>query len=378
LQVLIIKIISVVIMATVHSAATSHPVEIGAWEKEVAGDHFHKDLQLNLRDFDSSVIAGRDVDREFIAILGRDLTLLRAHYQSHASDLNSHRLSELPEMDTTLKKISSQLGKVRDGSVTGGKKGATVSADSPEDVHTPLVGAIGSPLDLRTGDKSPMAQRINAGLTLLEKDGFRVRRVRGNGHCLFSSVASQLLTVERLTALKAKVPALIAQGMIPPQNPDPMQMIDWWIEHVRAGDSVEKLFQDERVYNDWVLFLRRISTGYWRNLIKDDRTKDKAVTALAPTAKHAMPTLRKLSNLQACMQYLERMSTLSSAGVVEYGGPAEIEGLDHILGIRIKVADAVLLDDGKYWGEMFRIMDPNDMWLLYQNNHYNALYSPKL
>ncbi len=351
------------------------------WEREVEGESFHDALQQNLRQFETSVAAGRNVDDGFVDILGRDIALLQTHYQSNPTLPNSHRVSELPNMSSGLQKNASRLQRVHQKAVEGGSRALPSGSGSSEGDPVVLVGSMSapkpSPQDLDFGSK----ENIIAWLAKLQSEGFLVRPVYGDGHCLFSSVASQLLTVERLKALLEIVPVILSQDLIP-KDPDPMYMINWCLQQLEAGNSVENLLQDAKMYNDWVLFLRRISTGYWGRLINDPRTKVEALARLTPTAKNAMHDLVELPDDQACRQYLFRMSKLKHASTpgrdvtTEYGSDAEIEALSRIFRIRIRVVDANVALNEIAWRDTLKDASPNDIWLLHRNIHYDALYLP--
>lgn len=235
----------------------------------------------------------------------------------------------------------------------------------------PLVGKMASPMSVASDDDSP----VNFGLSALQEKGYRVRRIRGNGHCLFSSIASHLLTQERLADVKHRLPAMKNQRLFGALDAD--GLIDTCQQKLREGVSVEQILHDDKTYLAWVQFLRTISVNWWRQSITD--TPDLRYH-LALAARESMTRLPStLSDQEVCDRYLDSMMAMTEEP--RYGGVPEMYALQEILGITINAIDANQVGCAKSQREVDsllpKVADLSHMWLLYKGSHFGPLYLPE-
>ena len=337
-------------------------------EKEASRKGFSKDIALNIEDLSSAVASKKNVDPEFLKILQHDIDTLHRVYDKGQIPHDSHVWSELHRMNVRLQEVATTMhGLAAVNHCSPPAASRPVPSPFGEDVSIPLVGKVEDPLTLCSDDSSP----VNKGLQILHDEGYRVRRVRGNGHCLFSSIAAHLVTDERLAELRAKLPQLAEQGLLGAF--DATSLIETCQQKLRDGVSVEALMQNERMYNDWVTFLRTIATNWWKKQIGQHGDPE---VDLANAAREAMPKLRqKPSNPEVCALYLQSMASMSER---RYGGVPEIFALGKALGVNINVIDAKKLGETASQEAMYTILpkvaDLSEMWLLYRGSHFDPLY----
>ena len=215
---------------------------------------------------------------------------------------------------------------------------------------------------------------VNKGLQILHDGGYRVRRVRGNGQCLFSSIATLLLTEERLTALRSQLPNLKDRALY--GDLDPLSLIDTCLQMLHDGVSVEALLQNPQTNDRWVNFLRTIATNW---LHKEIIQNPECQVQLAQAAREAIPELRQNDNdREVCQIYLRRMASMTEPC---YGGEPEIFALKSILGIDIHSIDVKTLgsltSQAAVDSSLPQIADLSDIWLLYHGSHFDPLYLPE-
>ena len=192
------------------------------------------------------------------------------------------------------------------------------------------------------------------------ESGYRVRRVRGNGHCLFSSIATHLMSTERLVALQKRLPGAEDQ-----------RIIGLSIQQLKEGKSVEAILQDEAMYASWVKLLRIRAVEWWGKKIHESGEK---LEGLALAAREAIPELRDNSNdREVCDQYLRTMSAMVE---IKYGGSPEIQALEGVLGMSIHPVDLKQIAELG----LSRVPPPSsadhDVWILYKGSHFDSLLPP--
>lgn len=349
------------------------------WEKEVLREGFAEDLEKNLEDLASGISVNRLVDAEFLTIFQKDIDMLaRAYVRNHLA-LDSKECVELRRMNIRLQELAAMMQKVVNDNLSRIRGKGSVQQSVQEasnfwsDNVVPLVGPFERPVTLASDNETPI---IKKGLQTLDEGGYRVRRVRGNGHCLFSSIAALLLNDEHLSSIKRQLPGMKREGLL--GSFDGERLINTCHERLQAGVSVEQLLQDEKIYYDWIKFLRLISVNWWKKNIQES-VETRA--ELANAAREAMPVLRtKKDDQEVCDTYLKRMESLE-AEEPRYGGFPEIHALENIFGIPIHtiyvkdVGEAALKN--RTQTILPQIADLSHMWLLYRSSHFDPLYLPE-
>jgi hypothetical protein len=222
---------------------------------------------------------------------------------------------------------------------------------------------------------------------------WQVRRIRGDGHCLYGSVAAHLVTPGRLAALAEKIPQLQQQGLLEGLSFNPQDLI------AQCRDSADSfaLMRDQGVYIRWVELLRTINVNALRQGILDDQeTTERIIANEARTTlgdhwkelleEKDLPPLRDdSSNHDIAQAYLRRMLDLDSP---LYGDVQDTVRIGEALGISIKyvsVTDPAALDLTQLEGEQAAGVEydretdsfRDTFILLYRDKHFDALcYRP--
>jgi len=338
------------------------------WEKEAGREGFYKDLTLNVQDLLSSVSSGADIDPEFLRILQKDIDTLRHVYEIRKVSHQSSEWADLGKENGHLQEVAVRMKDLASKAGVGGS--STVSrASSPsfdEDEVFPLIGKIDDPLHLPCDYDHPAYK----GLQILHDEKYAVRRVKGNGHCLFSSMAAHLITEARLSSLQTKLPLMKAQGWL--GDIDPSGIIGDALRKIKEGASVESILQKDDVYKEWIVFLRTLATKWWEKQLGQEERREH----LAHAAREVLPALKENENdKEVCMTYLRSMASMDEH---KYGGEPEIFALQNILGINIHTIDAANLGKAGSQAEIDAILpkfaDLSEIWLLYRSSHFDALY----
>jgi hypothetical protein len=364
-----------------HPLPPSHSCQaVDPWESEAMRDGFSKDIYQNLKDLSLAVASKKNVDPEFLKILQQDIDTLRRVYDKRTISHDSHVWSELYRMNVNLQQVAATMSALAADKhlspASSSSDAASSASQAPcssvpffeEDISIPLVGKIEDPLNLRSDNECP----VNKGLQILHDEGYCVRRVKGTGHCLFSSIATHLLMEERLTALLSKLPALKAQGLLGAL--DPKGCIDTCQQKIREGMPIEVLLQNEKIYDAWVMLLRTMASNWWHNEIRQHGGEREI--HLAHAAREMMPELQQNpDDREVCAIYLRHMASMPEH---RYGGAPEIFALKTILGIDIHTIDAKELGKTSSQADVYkilpRVMDLSGMWLLYAGSHFDPLY----
>lgn len=354
----------------VESLEPSHE-ERDSWENEVIRDGFARDIALNIKDLADTVASNKHIDNEFFDILQQDIDHLRSAYTKRDISPDSHVWSELYRMNIRLQEVAAKrYGWASASHAAPSSSLAAYTSSSLDDGFIPLVGKIDDPLSLLSEEGTP----VSKGLQILHDGGYRVRRVRGNGHCLFSSIASHLVTKERLAHVRELVGHLRSEGLL--GAIDPLPYIREFEQKLASGVSVETLLQNEQNYAASVVLLRTIAANWWR---KEIAKNEERLVALAHDAREAMPDLRSNSdNKQVCETYLRRMVSMTEC---RYGGQPEIFALKNILGIDIRAVDLKDLGTESSKRAVDTILptdgDRPGIWLVYHGSHFDPLYLPE-
>jgi hypothetical protein len=284
---------------------------------------------------------------------------------------DSHVWSELYRMNMRLQEVAAKRFDLEHASRSSPSPSKAAHASSSlDDMFIPLVGQIDDPLSL----PSQEGTSVHKGLQTLHDGGYHVRRVRGNGHCLFSSIAAHLITKERLAHLRELTEVLRLEQLL--GSIDPLSPIRELEQKLDSGSSVETLLQNEQNYTACVVYLRTIATNWWR---KEISANEERLVSLAHAAREAMPDLRRNSNdKQVCETYLRRMVSMTDC---RYGGEPEIFALKNILGINICTIDLKDLGEASSKQALDRILpgekDHAAIWLVYRGSHFDPLYLPE-
>jgi hypothetical protein len=346
------------------------------WETESMRDNFAKDIEENLKVLATSISCKKKIDPEFLKILQKDISMLSKAYDKRNVAHDSHVWSEVYRMNIRLQEAAARMHGLASDSLSGASSGTfegqcpQVSSLKDTDVVVPLVGAIDRPMVLAS-DTPCVA---NKGLQALQDRGYNIRKVRGNGHCLFSSMAAHLLTNERLVALKQRLLNMKEQGLL--GSVDFEALINTCLQKLSSGSSVEGLLQDEQMYRSWVQLLRTISVNWWRKTIHEE-AEDKVLFAHA--ARESLQELSpQLSDDEVCDMYLQKMELLSEA---KYGGAPEMYALEKALGITLHMIDVKGLGRSEspeaIDAQLPKIANLADMWILYNGSHFDPLYLPE-
>ncbi len=337
--------------------------------REAMREGFARDVESNIGLLSESVSARKEIDPEFLQILQQDIDNLRSVYDQRRLPHDSHVWSELYRMNIRLQEVAATMRNLAAMRQSASPQSQTVGGAAGNGL--PLVGALRSPLDLR----SDLPCAINTGLEILHTQGFLVRRTKGTGHCLFSSVAAHLLTEERLVALQKQLPGLQAQGLI--HGAGVGSLIEACLLLLRQGVSIETIMNNRERYDAWVKFLRAASVNWWR---REMRNSPERCVHLANAARESIPSLCHTDdNREACENYLQRMTSMEDA---RYGGEPEMFALSSILGLTIRAIDVKALGQETIGsGGVSKILPlsalPSDIWLLYRGSHFDALYLPR-
>ena len=256
-----------------------------------------------------------------------------------------------------------------------------------ESVVLPLVGALENPTVLCADMKHP--SKTDSGLIFLEKQGWMVRRVRGDGHCLFYSIASQLLEKNRLLALQENLADLRKKGLFEGLPFRPEALI---ASSLSSKKPIEEQLQNEQTCNSWVLLLRTMAVHcLQRKIDSGDRTLRNVADEIR-AMPHVEETLSSVgfedtraSDKEIVDQYKRRMVSMDRP---VYGGTDEIVLLGDVLGLSIKYGNAEELSDPGQLNELRQAQEMggvindsgsliDEIVLLYRGEHFDSLYYRK-
>jgi|AMWB02.1.fsa_nt_gi hypothetical protein len=318
---------------------------ISSWRKEAEDPNFFKALEQNVGILETSLRGGSLVAPEFLAILQKDVDMLRAVYRDRNLKSNSKELRDLNALNLKLGELAA---KYFDKGVPGSSKAVEVPEARPR-VNMDVYEAEVSESDLR--------ELINCS----------VLSVKGDGHCLFRTVAAHLLTQEHLAELKRRVDML--QKMVP-HDIDIKRLIEDCEALLKQNKSVDEILLTPGISERWIKALRSIATEYWSTKFRESPTKDPVPTFIQTIRASGVEG----SDDDMIGHY---MSTMGSFDLACWGGHQEIIALSESLQIPIHIIDLETPRAQRSEPLLPAVANLSDIYVLRRPGHYDAIYLEK-
>lgn len=318
--------------------------------------HFSKEIAYNLQIMESTLKSGIAVDQGFLSIFKNDIQSLSAHKIDNqvTADLN-----------LKLQGVAAKLQVIASGSIA---QADTPSAPSPmtlfssdakfEDVVVPLIQGRKEFSELiKTYDSGP----TKIGLEYLDAQ-FYYRPIKGDGHCLFRSIAAGILfEVERkgpqekeriLNQLMKEIEPLGNKAELDAGLASLIQAMD---DITDKNRGVEDIIGNQKQSDALVKFLRFLAVEHNKVHGLDVNQEEANATAGSVEAYHA------------------NMVDMSKA---ECGGHVEIHALANALGIKVQLLhpEALGKDNVTLEHLAFGPDSASNLWLLYRPGHYDLAF----
>jgi hypothetical protein len=312
--------------------------------KPTSIDQSFIDLDLNLRDMETALKAGKEIDIGFIQILSNDLEELRkAKYDMSKVTQASQRLSQ----------SANRIYEIAENEF--------LKPANPDQAR-PLVGKEQAMSELVKEYKHSPGD-VKKGLEILSS-AFTMKPIAGDSHCLFRSVA--VGTLDYLTnaspqekrtffaTLKQSVDDLQA---LDPKLLDQYSQVNKLIEEIaKKKKTLENVTKSAQTSDLLVEFLRRLSTAY--NQKHGDEVFN-SEAGLYPGGKE---------------KYLADMRDMQKK---LYGGQPELYALEKTLGFTYLAIDVAEVGKGTMKAETYvkeAQNDPKTVCLLRRPIHYDVAY----
>lgn len=227
-------------------------------------------------------------------------------------------------------------------------------------VKTPLMG---EEKPLSNLAESYVQGAVKAGIEALDPD-FTYRSIRGDGHCLFRSIAAGLLIKFETTSKEEKQNYLIElearlKKYVPTFSNDKFKFLKGILTLIENKDmNISDLMNSQDLSDELVLILREISVGYQRELIKR-RPDSEMKYSLEEAGEGDIET------------YFSNMTDLKKATL---GGDLELFSLSRSLGININVLNTQAIGQGQDKNNIhnqFGHQGRPSIHLLFRPGHYD-------
>ena len=207
--------------------------------------------------------------------------------------------------------------------------------------------------------------------------------IKGDGHCLFRSLLAGLLKDGNFAKLREAVRGL-PQGIVPQEASRTLESLD---RLERNQTTVHGIVNDRELSNAWVSVLRRISTAWWR------RSSNETKELFRPQLENFLRRTISVNELpQALEEYLKAIENMDEN--ILFGSEPELLALSTALSMPIAVINATetirsgmveVLSFSELAQESVSIpssenllqLFPGALFVLFQTNHYNALFPKK-
>jgi hypothetical protein len=318
---------------------------LSSWRREAEDPNFFKALEQNVGILETSLRGGSLVAPEFLAILQKDVDMLRAVYRDRNLKGNSKELHDLNALNLKLGELAA---KYFDKGVPGSSEAVEVPEARPR-VNMEAYEAEVSESDLR------------------ELMDCSVLPVKGDGHCLFRAVAAHVLTQDHLEALKQRMDVL--QKMVP-HDIDLARLIEDCKDLLKQNKSVDEILLSPGISERWIRALRSIATEHWSTKFRESPKKDPV-----PTFIQAI----RASGVEGSDEDMigHYMSTMGSFDLACWGGHQEVIALSESLQIPIHIIDLETPRAQRGEPLLPAVANLSDIYVLRRPGHYDAIYLEK-
>ncbi len=292
-------------------------------------ESLYRDIDYNFKIIESTLQEGKKIDLYFIEIFANDIQELRA------KGFDQGRVSNLT------KRLEGIANRICD---------ATTSLRPVE--HNPLVGDMKQDLTQLARQKDPGF--VKEGLNQLNPH-FEMKRIYGDGHCLFRAFATGTLDYLKDLPQEKKNEFLTQLDTTVANFNDP-DLSSHYNSKIRGMLSRGQNL-NEQESNEMVAFLRLLACTY-------NRTNKNETFSAFLTAERTNKD-----------EYLKNMTDMTK-GV--YGAEPELIALQKTLNINFRVIDTLVV--GKKEAEPASYLNhapPNTIFLLYTPLHYDVAYPKK-
>lgn len=314
------------------------------WIVEAKRSGFVESLEDNIHTLEESLRGGKEVSPEFVHILEKDIDMLRAVYRDKKLKSDSGEVQKLNALNLHLGQIIARF-------FDKGFPGSSDDVVVPE--ARPRINIEEFQVEIPESDRQ-------------ELRGCSVIPIKGDGHCLFRSIAAHLLTLEHIQKLRQRVDGL--QKLVPEVNL--RSLFDTCEGLLKENKTVDAILLDPEISKRWISALRGIATQWWVgqcNAFPDEASSQAFMEAI------------RLSNTRDAADFLmaHYLSTMGSYDEACWGGEQEVVALQKALDIPIHLVDLETPAAQRKEGLLPRMGPLTDIYLLRRPGHYDALYLEK-
>lgn len=318
--------------------------------EEAKRPEFLHDIEKNLKEFSNSFhkpVHG-SVSSEFIGILQTDIDYLRAEYVRQRVPATDSRMKRLNQCTVELNELAAEMFSVESPTKGGPVLGKTELA---RDIANTIA------------DSTSATKKALLGLA---QRGCSILHVRGDGHCLFTSIAAQLITKENLEKLRGKRASLGPLGL-PGVEFD--SLIQTSLDKIHARETREDILSDPVIAKGWVQFLRNVAVNWWEQKwnARDERVGVFIASQMADSG------LQGVEPEEVIASYKESMSSME---IPLWGGEQEIVALQEALDFPIHIVDLQTPEKQRRLPLIPVDAQSSDLFLLLWPGHYEVLSVP--